>query len=410
MLRCCIACCALGAAPLAWAEDLSFTDAINRATADGPTIAAGESAVEAAGLRIAPADELPDPKLVLGVRNVPVSGADQFTLDRDFMTRTEVGVMQEVPNRAKRTARTRHARAAAKAADAGLDATRLEARLGAAQAWIEVYFSYERLDLLAALESELAALIESEEERLASGQDAADAAIAARIEASRLEDRRAVVESDVVASRAELERWIGDTGDIRPGPAAPTFAIEPARMRSHVEHHVAVAAAAAETSLARADVELARSERYSDWSWDVMYGRREPSFSDMISVGVTFSLPLFQSSRQAPRIEARYADLRRARADQEAVLRQHRAHLDAMLADHAALIDQLARLNDVRLPLARQRADLARSRLAAGSPSVDTAINARIDVLEVEFERIRLQQQIAQVGAALTLEHGERTQ
>ncbi len=410
MLRCCIASCALGAAPLAWAEDLSFTDAINRATVDGPTIAAGESAVEAAALRIAPADELPDPKLVLGVRNVPVSGADQFTLDRDFMTRTEVGVMQEVPNRAKRTARTRHARAAAKAADAGLDTTRLEARLAAAQAWIEVYFGYERLDLLAALESELAALIESEEERLASGQDAADAAIAARIEASRLEDRRAVVESDVVASRAELERWIGDTGDIRPGPAVPTFAIEPARMRSHVRDHVAVAAAAAETSLARANVELARSERYSDWSWDVMYGRREPSFSDMISVGVTFSLPLFQSSRQAPRIEARYADLQRARAEQEAVLRQYRAHLDGMLADHAALIDQLARLNDVRLPLARQRAELARSGLAAGSQSVDAALKARIDVLEMEFEQIGLRQQTAQLGAVLTLEHGERVQ
>lgn len=410
MLRTFIVCCALGAAPVAWADDLTFMDAVDRASADGPTIDAGRSALEAAQLRVGPADELPDPKLVLGVRNIPVSGADQFALDRDFMTRTEVGVMQEVPNRAKRSARTGKAEASARAANAALDVARLEARLGAARGWIEVYYGYERLSALDGLASELQTLAQSAEDGLANAVGTADEALDARIALSRIDDRKASVEAAILASRAELERWIGETGSVRPGPAAPSFAIDPERMRRHVEHHVAVSTALAQMRLAEADLNLARADRRSDWSWDVMYGRREPAFSDMVSVGVTFSLPLFQSSRQAPRIEASRADLRRAQAQREAVLRQHRAHLEAMLADHAALKDQLARLKDVQLPLMRQRAKLAEASLSAGDRSIAAAIEARLDVLEMELDRIALEQQFTQLGAMLTLEHAEGMQ
>ena len=46
---------------------------------------------------------------------------------------------------------------------------------------------------------------------------------------------------------------------------------------------------------ARASVEIARAGTRPDWSWSLMYGRRDPSFGDMVSFGLKFSLPLFQS-------------------------------------------------------------------------------------------------------------------
>ena len=92
-----LACCALGWAPIAHAQDLSFNDALALAS-DGPRIEAGRASVRAAELAIGPAGQLPDPELVLGLENVPLSGVDRYRLDRDEMTMQRIGVMQEMPS------------------------------------------------------------------------------------------------------------------------------------------------------------------------------------------------------------------------------------------------------------------------------------------------------------------------
>ena len=51
------------------------------------------------------AGQLPDPIATLGVNNLPVNGPDAWSLTRDFMTMTSVGVMQEFTRADKREAR-----------------------------------------------------------------------------------------------------------------------------------------------------------------------------------------------------------------------------------------------------------------------------------------------------------------
>ena len=93
--------CAAVLASAAYAQDLSFSDALERAASDGPTIVARRAAVDAATHSIAPAGALPDPELVLAIENVPATGPDRYRLDRDEMTMQRVGVMQEMPSSAK---------------------------------------------------------------------------------------------------------------------------------------------------------------------------------------------------------------------------------------------------------------------------------------------------------------------
>src|SRR3546814_12516288 len=59
-----------------------------------------------------------------------------------------------------------------------------------------------------------------------------------------------------------------------------------------------------------------------DWGFEVMYGRRDPMFGDMVSAGVTVSLPLFASRRQDPLIAARTAQASRARVLEEEMRRE----------------------------------------------------------------------------------------
>ena len=93
-------------APLSNAQALTFDDALSSALLQAPVLRAGTSLIEAARHATVPAGELPDPKLVLGLDNVPVEGDDRFSTGEDFMTMQRVGLMQEFTSGAKRKARS----------------------------------------------------------------------------------------------------------------------------------------------------------------------------------------------------------------------------------------------------------------------------------------------------------------
>lgn len=401
--------CAVTLAPAAHAQDLSFSDALERAANDGPTIVARSAALDAATRSIGPAGALPDPELVLAIENVPATGPDRYRLDRDEMTMQRVGVMQEMPSFAELGARRAMARAEAQRAGAGLELGRLEARLGAAQAWIGLYYAERRVALLERLAREAHASAEAARARLASGAGSVDEAIAAEVEAARFEDRGAEAVAQVAAMRAELRRWIGEAADEPLADAAPVFVIDGEMLRQHLRRHPALAAYEAESAAAQAGLRMARAERWPDWSWELSYGRRDPALEDMASVEVRVGLPLFQPWRQGPLIDARRSDVARVGAEREATLREHEAMLEAGLAQHAALAASVTRARDVRLPLSRQRAEAASGAFAAGSTNASALIAARRDALEAELDLIALEERLALTGAALTLQYAEMT-
>lgn len=209
------------------------------------------------------------------------------------------------------------------------------------------------------------------------------------------------------AARSELQRWIGPIGDDPLGPAAPSFQIDPGQLRDHLDHHVALASSSAASVRAKAEVELARAGTHPDWAWDLSYSRRDPMFGDYVSLGFKFSLPLFQSTRQSPTIDAKRADVRRADAEREALLREHNAMLEAKLAEHASLAGRLTRARDVVLPLAKQRETLAAAAHASGTLPLANLIAARIAVTEAELDRIDLEHRLELVDAFLSLQYGE---
>src|SRR5688572_27549339 len=86
---------------------------IGRALATSATLRAESARARAARSRIAPAGARPDPMLMAGLRNVPLTSP---SLSRDEMTMSMAGVSQTIPYRGKRPLRTRVARAEADAA------------------------------------------------------------------------------------------------------------------------------------------------------------------------------------------------------------------------------------------------------------------------------------------------------
>src|SRR5260221_346992 len=85
------------------------------------------------------AAQLPDPVLKLGVDNLPVNGADRFSLTRDFMTMRRIGLMQELTREKKRELRGQKFEREADKSTAEKDAAIAAIQRDSAIAWLERY-------------------------------------------------------------------------------------------------------------------------------------------------------------------------------------------------------------------------------------------------------------------------------
>ncbi|MFO1402922.1 MAG: TolC family protein, partial [Steroidobacteraceae bacterium] len=122
---------------LARPDPLSLDAALALAEAHSPDVAAQSAGVAAARAAAVAAGRLPDPQLLVGIENLPVSGPERWSLTREAMTMRKVGLMQELPNGARRRAEADVARAAGERALAEQRVRRLEVRRDTALAWLE---------------------------------------------------------------------------------------------------------------------------------------------------------------------------------------------------------------------------------------------------------------------------------
>src|SRR5471032_783666 len=83
-------------------SELSLTQAQQLALQRSRQLASSDHAADAARQLAIACNQLPDPVLKAGIENLPVSGADRFSLGNDFMTMRSVGVSQELTAASKR--------------------------------------------------------------------------------------------------------------------------------------------------------------------------------------------------------------------------------------------------------------------------------------------------------------------
>src|SRR6059036_4150679 len=166
-------------APLAYAastEPLPLAEALKIGERISPRLAAQGAALAAANELVPRAGELPDPKLRIGVDNLPVNGADRLRYDADFMTMRKIGVMQDFPNAEKRRLRGERAALERDVEAANLGAQRAGLRREIALGWLELYFAQQARAPLVELVGELQLLLDTVSAAIAAGrQNTADA-------------------------------------------------------------------------------------------------------------------------------------------------------------------------------------------------------------------------------------------
>ena len=378
--------------PLGVSAGLSFDETTLLARDQAPSLLAQRSALAGAQALKPAAGTLPDPRLIAGVDNLPISGADKFSLSRDFMTMQRIGVMQEVPNSAKRQARAAGADARVQREMALLSAAQLSVQRDAALAWLAVYFAERRVARLDELERENRLLIDTLDARIASGQAMPAELTMARQEALALADRRDDAKRDISKARAALRRWVGARADEALAGEPPAMSVRPEQVRDDLHRHAEIAPYAAMQAVAQAEVGEAAAEQRGDWAWELIYSRR-PQYSDMMSIQLSFDLPWQVGQRQQPQVLARQKEVLRIEAERDETLRRHREEIEAQLAELQALDAQRARLDGAGQALAAERVVLALASYQAGRGNLGDVLMARREAAETQLRLIGLDAQ-----------------
>lgn len=349
--------------PAALPDTAGLEAMVAHAVAMHPSVRAAEARLEAARARVAPAGARPDPMLMAGVQNFPVSDPGFG----DFMTMKMVGVSQTLPSRGKLRLATRAAEYDVSAAEARLQAARLEIAQRVRDAWYELAWLDDALEITTRNQLLLLDFMRVAESRYGVGTGSQQDVLKASVEASRLAEEAAALTEQRRVAQARLNEGLDRDSEV-PVPAVriPERIVRlaaPASVREvrFVSPSLGARAAGSplpplavleERALANSPVlrewqasieahaaraELARLQVRPDVDVSLQYGQRD-GYSDMLSATVSIPLPINRRRRQ----DAGVAEARAGLAAAEAGLHEAR--------------------NAVRLQVARLHAELERDR------------------------------------------------
>ena len=403
-LACLAALCAAFASLNSHAQQALTLDQALRAAQDRSTqLVARDSAAAASREMAIAAGQLPDPTWKAGINNLPINGPDRFSLTRDFMTMRSIGVAQEITRGDKLKARSARFDREAESAAAARVVALADLRRDTAKAWLDRYYQERMLDLLRSQRAEAGLQIEAADSAYRGGRGAQADVFAARSAVALIDDRIRQTERQVSTAKTKLIRWVGVEANQVLGapPSISTVRFDIAALETQLAHHPQIALMVKQEEVARADADIARSNKRADWSVELMVSQRGPAYSNMVSVNVSIPLQFDHKNRQDRDLAAKLAVVEQMRAQREEATREHVAETLGWLQEWQSDRDRLAHYDSELLLLAAERTRAALVAYRGGTGALSAVLDARRMEIEARMDRLRLEMEAAALWAQL---------
>jgi outer membrane protein TolC len=374
------------------AEPLTFQQAVLLATDNQPLLDSQSAAIAAAQHNAVTAAQRPDPKLKLGVINLPTSGTGAYSLGQDFMTMRMIGVMQEFPREEKLRLRGIKAEIETEKEIRELDVLRRTLERETGLAWLDSYYAAQALNILQQLQQQTKSELESQIATYRVGRTSQADVLAVRSAIDSLKDR----ELDLVRQRDQaqvmLVRWIGDVGknpidvELPNLPPLGTSEILTERLANHPHLDLM----GKQIALAETDVALEQKNRSPDWSVELSYNQRGAAFPNMVSLQFGIDLPIFPEHRQNQNLASKNALLEKTRAQRDDNARTMRADIASYYVNWGGYQKRSEHFEKNVLPTAQARIDAALAAYRAGQGSFSAILEAQRAFLELQLQRLSL--------------------
>lgn len=403
-LRRTIALCLTCVGSIAYAQPiLTLDQALRLAQDQSRQLVAQDYAAASAREMAVAAAQLPDPTLTAGINNLPVNGSDRFSLTRDFMTMRSVGVMQEFTRDDKRRARAARFEREAEVAQVGRTQALANLQRDTALAWLDRHYQERIREVLTAQRDEARLQIDAADAAYRGGRGSQADAFSARAAVAQIEDRIAQAARQIDSAQTRLARWIGEAASQPLGavPNTEALRLDWTRLEIHLLHHPQIELMLKQEQVARAEAEIAQTNKRADWSAELMYSQRGPAYSNMVSINFSIPWQLDRKNRQDRELGAKLALIDQLQAQREEATREHVADVRIWLQQWQNNRERLARYDNSLIPLTVERTRAATAAYRGSSATLSNVLEARRMEIDTRLERVRLEMETAGLWAQL---------
>jgi outer membrane protein TolC len=411
---------ALHAGTPASAGALTLDSAIRMAIEADPWLDGSRQTERALQEEAVAAGSLPDPQLSLTAVNVPVNS---FDIGQEPMTQLALGFSQQFPR-----GRTRALSRQQKEILAGVEPLRRAERRAALQAGVSMLYldAYQAQASRRLIEGDRGLFEQLVDAAAAQYTSAAGRArqqdlIRAQLELIRLDDRLTRLNQQQEVAQRRLAELAPGAGRMPVADRLPDLyssaaerllagSATPQTLYAQLQLHPAVNAVDRRLESVATGTDLARQKYRPGFGLRAQYGYRDAdplgeSRDDLLTLGITFDLPLFRAGRQDREVNAAVAREAAARTERDLLIRQLVSRLDAERAELIRLDQRRALYQERLLPQMSQQAEASLAAYNNADGDFAEAVRARIAELDAKIDSLDIdvarQQTLARINYLL---------
>ena len=335
------------------------------------------------------AGALADPVIGVEIMSLPW---ESLSFHEEPMTQKQVFVEQMLPWFGKRGLMRRMAGLSAKRQKALLQVRENELARMIAEAWFDLGYANESLDVNRRLSEILDQMARVAETRYASGRGLQQDVLQAQVEQGEALEERIRLEQEIHTFTRKLNELLN-----RPAyqPVTPPANLPPPPEMKPIEADLTAAAlrnnpmileALVAIEEARAGVELAQKEYSPDMTARLAYGQRDDDLSgvdqpDLISASLMFNVPLWKKDRQDPQLAAARDRLAEAELSLENLTAALPHQVSALVKETYNTLENRRLYEEALMVQASQWAESALSAYGTGKAEFGDVLSARIRLI-----------------------------
>ncbi|MDR0805917.1 MAG: TolC family protein [Enterobacteriaceae bacterium] len=347
--------------------------------------------------------QLPDPKLQVGIENVPVGGDNSHRLTREGMTMQKVGVMQQYVSSAKRESKSDAIKAEASKTAANSAVIQAKVQRETAQAWFDLALSEKTLTAINAVVAETSRQTAVQTSGVASGSTSASSVLDIQLALNAMKNEQDNARRDIQIAQAKLTKLTGENITATSGklPRIERLPADEKTLMAGVDQHPEIIQALREADSAKAKSNQSALAAIPDVGVEVYYAKRADGMDDMAGVMLTVDLPLFQGSRQDKDHAADVSRTYQANDQLAQLKRDHQSELSALISQYQAAKSIYERQAKEVIPLLRAKIKLSEAQYRAGNSGLAEVLDARRALLNGEIAKHNAEKTLSSAWAAI---------
>lgn len=411
---------------------LSFEDAISIALLQDPWLEGNRQSQSSIESRSSAAGTLPDPSISMGLANLPT---DSFDTDQEGMTQFKIGISQMFPRGDSLEIQKALLSTLANSHPYQRKNREAEVTVTVGKLWLEAYKAQESIRLIHnnySLFEQMVGVAESSYSS-AIGRTRQHDVIRAQLELTRLDDRVTKLKQHQEVALSNLSEWILSSDDekaqqtifqhvpnILLPSSAPIISVAQAGWLNKIElelseplinqilDHPAILAVDQKIDAQVQGVRLAKQKYKPSWGINASYGLRQSDQmgnerSDLLSVGLSFDLPIFTENRQDQEVKSAVSMAEMVKTERSQVLRKMVAMFESTRVQILRLNERQALYQNQLIPQMHQQAEASLTAYTNDDGDFAEAVRARIAVLNAEIEALEIH--VEQLKATLQLNY-----